>query len=120
MAHIEKKSAVSSTQRAIDRVSEAARPTALSMASSAHHMVDRLGGTANRVAHRLERTATRLKDAEQQLVGASCGYVRKHPLKSTGIALATGFLIVGLVGWYRAGRAEPAAEDDTPAADDRS
>jgi hypothetical protein len=56
-------------------------------------MVDRVSGATNRVAQRLEQTATRLKDAEQRLVGASSGYVRDHPFKTAGIALAAVFLV---------------------------
>lgn len=60
-------------------------------------MVDRIGSTSSRVAQQLEKTANRLKDTEQRLVGASSNYVREHPLQSTGIALAAGFLVSQLV-----------------------
>lgn len=109
--------AAGSAHQAIDRLSEGTRPTVLRLASSAHHMVDRISGSTNRIAQRLEKTVTRLKDAEQQLVGASSGYIRDHPLKATGIALGTGFLVGSLLGWYRAGRADSAADRVTTAAD---
>lgn len=126
MAFLEKKSSPAATQlantaeqaagsahQAIERLSEAARPTVLRVASSAHRMVDRISGTTDRVAQRLEHTATRLKDAEQQMVGAGRSYIREHPLKATGIALVAGFLAGGLLAWYRAGRAESAEDDVT-------
>lgn len=100
----------SSAHQAIDRLSDAARPTVLRLATGAHQMVDRISGTTNRVADRLERTATRLKDAEQQLVGAGSSYIREHPLKATGIALTAGFLAGRLLGWYRSGRTDASEE----------
>lgn len=132
MAYLEKNSSPAATQRAstaeqaadsahraIDRLSESARPTVLRLASSAHRMVDRISGTSDRVAQRLEQTATRLKDAEQQLVGAGSNYIRDHPLKATGIALAAGFLAGRLFAWYRAGRAASAGDSATPGTDQR-
>lgn len=89
--------AASSAHQAIDQLSESVRPAVVRAASSAHHMVDRLAGTTDRVAQRLEQTATRLKGAEQHLVDVSSSYVREHPLKSAGIALAAGFLVSHLL-----------------------
>lgn len=100
----------SSAHQAIDQLSATARPTVMNAASSAHHLVDRIAGTTNRVAHQLEQTATRLKNVEQRLVDASSSYVREHPFKSAGIALATGFLVSRLVGSHRDKHAE-SAED---------
>lgn len=93
--------AVSSAHHAIDRLSEVARPVVVRSAANVHHMVDRISGTASRAAERLGQTVTRLKDTEERLIGASRGYVRKHPFKSAGIAvgiaagiaLAVGFLV---------------------------
>ncbi|KXB30652.1 hypothetical protein AT959_07880 [Dechloromonas denitrificans] len=83
--------------QAIDRISEAVQPVVSRAASGAHHLVDSISDTSSRVAQSLERTANRLKDTEQRLVGASSNYVREHPLKSAGIALAAGFLMSQLV-----------------------
>ncbi|WP_265942531.1 DUF883 family protein [Dechloromonas sp. A34] len=83
--------------QAIDQLSEAARPAVWRTAASAHQMVDRISGASDRVAQRLERTATRLKDAEQHLLGASRSYAHDNPLKMAGIALAAGFLISLLI-----------------------
>ena len=82
-----------SAHQAIDRVSDTVHPAVSRAASGAHHLVDRLSD----VAHGLEKTASRLKDTEQRLVGASSNYVREHPFKSAGIALAAGFLVSQLV-----------------------
>jgi len=87
----------SGAHQAIDQLSQAARPAVSRAAFGAHRLVDSVAGTTNRVAQRLEETATRLKDAEQRLVGASSGYVREHPFRSVGIALAAGFLVSRLV-----------------------
>lgn len=87
----------SGMHQAIDQLSSAARPAVSRAAYGAHRLVERLADTTNRVAQRLETTGTRLKDAEQRVVGASSDYVREHPLRSVGIALAAGFLVSRLV-----------------------
>lgn len=83
--------------KTIDRISEALHPAVTRAASGAHHLVERVSGTSSRVAKGLEKTACRLIDTEQRLVGAGSNYVREHPLKSAGIALAAGFLVSQLV-----------------------
>lgn len=83
--------------QAIDRISEALHPAVTRAASGAHQLVERISSTSDRVAAGLEKTASRLKDTEQRLVGASSSFVREHPLKSAGIALAAGFLVSQLV-----------------------
>jgi len=87
----------SNAHQAIDRVSEAVHPAVSRATSGAHHLVDQISCTTSKVAQRLEKTATRLKDTEQRLVGAGSSYVREHPFKSAGIALAAGFLVSQLV-----------------------
>lgn len=86
-----------SVHQAIDHLSEAAHPAVSNAASGAHRLVDRVVGGTSRVAERLHETGARLKDAELRLVDASTGYVREHPLKSVGIALAAGILVSSLV-----------------------
>lgn len=100
--------AASSAQQAADQLSDPDRSAVRRTAASAHRIVDRLSGASERVAERLERTAVRLKDAEQHLVGASSGYIREHPLQTAGVALAAGFLISRLIGTGKSagGRAE--------------
>jgi ElaB/YqjD/DUF883 family membrane-anchored ribosome-binding protein len=89
--------AASGAFHASDQLSDADRSAVRRTAASAHRIVDRLSGASERVAQRLEYTAVRLKDAEQHLVGASSSYVREHPLKTAGVALAAGFLISHLI-----------------------
>lgn len=83
----------SSAHQTIDRLTDAVFPAVSRAASGAHRLVDRISGTTNRVVEKLEKTATQLKDREQRLVDASSGYVREHPFRSAGIALAAGFVI---------------------------
>lgn len=83
--------------QAIDRISDAVHPAVSRAASGAHHLVDSISGTSSRLAHGLERTACRVIEAEQRLVGASSNYVRENPFKSAGFALAAGFLVSQLV-----------------------
>lgn len=98
------KSAASGVHQAIDHLSDAAHPAVSDAASSAHKLVDRVAGGTNRVTERLhetgvklKETGARLKEAELRMVDASAGYVREHPLKSVGIALAAGILVSSLV-----------------------
>jgi ElaB/YqjD/DUF883 family membrane-anchored ribosome-binding protein len=96
--------AASSAHHAIDRLSEVARPAVWRTAANAHQMVDRISGATERGAKRLERTASRLIDAEQHLVAASRGYVRENPLKTAGMALVAGFLISQVVSFAKSAR----------------
>lgn len=88
--------------QAIDRLSEAAHPAISRATSGAHHLVDRISDTSGRVAQQVAKSASRLKDTEHRLIGAGSNYVREHPLKSTGIALAAGFLVSQLVSLRKA------------------
>lgn len=117
MEQIGKLTAASGVHHAIDQLSEAAGPTVSRAASGAHRLVDRLAGTGNRVTQQLQATGTRLKDAEQRLVGASSGYVREHPLKSVGIALAAGLLVSRLIISRHSPQSgkKPAEESKAPA-----
>lgn len=103
--------AASSAHHAIDQLSEVGHPAVSRATAGAHHLVDRISGTTNRVARRLEHAATRLKDAEQHLVGVSSGYVRDHPLKTVGVALA----VVFLVSWVAGSRHQAARHSDREA-----
>ncbi|MDP3138006.1 MAG: DUF883 C-terminal domain-containing protein [Burkholderiaceae bacterium] len=108
-----------SAHQAIDQLSGVTRPAISRATSRAHHLVDSISGTTSRVAQRLEKTACRLKNTEQRLVGVSSNYVREHPLASAGIALAAGFLVSQLVGSRKPPghdkEAETAESSGTPA-----
>lgn len=109
----------SGIHQAIDQLSEATRPAVSRAASGAHRLVDRVVGSSNRAAQHLQETGTWLKDTEQRLVGASSGYVREHPFRSVGIALAAGFLVSRLVAASRASASERKfAGSDQKAAND--
>lgn len=105
--------AASSAHHAIDQLTNVARPAVWRTAAGAHQMVDRISGATERGAQRLERTATRLLDAEQHLVAASRGYVRENPLKTAGIALVAGFLISQLISFAKSAR-DRASQPDRP------
>lgn len=81
-----------STRQAINQLAAAARPAVSRAALRAHRLVDGIAGSTSRVARGLEEKGRRLKDAERRLVGASRGYVREHPFRTAGIALAAVFL----------------------------
>lgn len=99
---------------AIEAAAEAMRPRVLRAASGAHRLVDRLAGTTNRAAQQLEETATRMKGAQQRLVGSSYDYVREHPFRSMGIALAAGFLVSRAVISAKSRAGEKSEEGQNP------
>lgn len=81
-----------SARQVINQLATAARPAVSRAALHAHRLVDGVAGGSSRVAQGLEESGARLKDAEQRLAGASSGYVREHPFRTAGIALAAVFL----------------------------
>lgn len=87
----------SGAHQAIERISDAVHPAVSRATSGAHRLVDRISDSTSRMSQRIEQTANRLKDREQRMVAASSGYVREHPFRSAGLALAAGFLVSQLV-----------------------
>lgn len=83
----------------IDKVSDAAGPVVDRMASGAHQAVDRIAGAADRAAETLGVKGERLKNAQVRAMEQCRDYVRGHPVKSLGIALAAGFLLSRLLSW---------------------
>ena len=112
------KSAVSGAHQAIDQLSETAHPAVSSVTSSAHKLLDRVVGSTTQMTDRLHETGARLKEtgarikeAELRMVDASTGYVREHPLKSVGIALAAGILVSSLVISRKSAASEKKSRD---------
>lgn len=91
----------SGAHQAIDRFSEAVHPAVSRATAGAHRLVDRISDASGRVAQQVQKTATQLKDGEQRLVAAGSGYVREHPFKSAGIAMAAGFVISRLISSHK-------------------
>jgi ElaB/YqjD/DUF883 family membrane-anchored ribosome-binding protein len=61
--------------------------------STAHDAVSRAADVASVGVRRLAEKRDQLTDAGDQLVAATRGYVRDHPVASVGIALGVGFLL---------------------------
>jgi ElaB/YqjD/DUF883 family membrane-anchored ribosome-binding protein len=64
---------------------------------SAHEAVDKIASAGNQAAETLGEKGEQLKNAEQQLMENCCGYVRDNPIKSLGLAVASGFLLSRLL-----------------------
>ena len=62
-------------------------------AASAHGAVDRVANAAAPTAQWLEKEREALGTAGTRLVDSTCKYVAAHPLQSLGMALAAGYLI---------------------------
>src|SRR5512145_2492729 len=77
-----------STHDVIDIVSDAARPVVDRIASGAHQAVDKIAGVVDRAAETLGAKGEQLKNARVRAMAQCRGYVRDHPVKSLGIAMA--------------------------------
>jgi ElaB/YqjD/DUF883 family membrane-anchored ribosome-binding protein len=88
-----------STHDVIDKVSDAARPVVDRIASGAHQAVDKIASVADRAAETLGVKGERLKNAQVRAMEQCRDYVRGHPVKSLGIAIAAGFLLSRLLSW---------------------
>lgn len=64
-----------------------------SLAGSAHQAVDRVSGTVAAAARQLGDQGQELLAAQRRLTEASRDTVRRHPIASVAIALATGVLL---------------------------
>lgn len=78
---------------AIDRASEAARPTVEKITTGAHQAVDHLASSASHAAETLEVKGEQLLAAQSQLTERCYVQMREHPLATIGLAVAAGFLL---------------------------
>ncbi|MGB9149392.1 MAG: hypothetical protein WCB36_04020 [Burkholderiales bacterium] len=83
----------SEMHKAIDKVSDAARPAIDRMASGAHRITDNVADAGARSAEALEAKSEQIKDAQTRLLQDAAGYARANPAISLGIAVAAGFLL---------------------------
>lgn len=83
----------------IDKVSDAARPVVDRISSGAHLAVDKIAGAAGQAAETLGEKGEQLKNAQARAMAQCRGFVRDHPVRSVGIAVAAGFLLSRLVTW---------------------
>jgi ElaB/YqjD/DUF883 family membrane-anchored ribosome-binding protein len=77
----------------IDRVSGVARPAVDRIASGAHLAVNKISSAAGQAAETLGVKGEQFKNAQVRAMEQCRGYVRDHPVKSVGIAIAAGFLL---------------------------
>ena len=86
-------SVASNAHKAIDRVSEAARPAVEHVAAGAHHALDRVAGVANQAAETITVKGKQLKDAQLRLADNCRGQIQERPLATLGVAVAAGFML---------------------------
>jgi ElaB/YqjD/DUF883 family membrane-anchored ribosome-binding protein len=75
---------------------EAARkasPAIDKVATLAHNAVDKAADAAAPTAEWLTEQGDHLQARQKKLMADTCSYVSANPLKSVGIAIATGFLL---------------------------
>jgi ElaB/YqjD/DUF883 family membrane-anchored ribosome-binding protein len=92
--------ASSTAHAAVDSVAAAAqgavgkaKPAIDHVAAMAHQGVDRVATTAGPAADWLADQGTTLMAAQKKVVDDTASYVSANPIKSIGMALATGFLL---------------------------
>jgi len=68
-------------------------PTSREAGHRAHAVVDDLQSGAHRMVDNLQHAAQRLEPQGRRLVSQTQSYVRTHPLKSLGLALAAGMVV---------------------------
>jgi ElaB/YqjD/DUF883 family membrane-anchored ribosome-binding protein len=90
-------SVASNAHKAIDRVSEAARPAVEQVAAGAHHALDKVAGAANQAAETISLKGKQLKDAQLRLADNCRGQLQERPLATLGVALAAGFMLNWLI-----------------------
>lgn len=77
----------------INAASEAAHPAIDRMASGAHKVVD----NADQVAAQAADAISKASDKGEELIAASTGYMREHPMMTLGVAVAAGFILSRLM-----------------------
>ena len=93
MASASAHAAVESVASAAEELSRKSRPALEQAATIAHDAVDKAAHAAAPTADWVEQQAESLNAARKQLMADSCAYIRAHPLKSVGIAVAVGFVL---------------------------
>ena len=89
--------AVDKVASAADDAARKAKPTIDRVAGYAHQAVDKAAGAAGPAADWLNEQGQDLKATQEKLLGATGDYVKAHPWKAVGIAVAAGFLISRIV-----------------------
>ena len=79
------------------RANEKAGPAIDRVAQAAHQTVDKVAQAAGPAADWVSDSATRIRQRQDELVGASRDYIREQPLITVSVALALGYLI-GRIG----------------------
>jgi ElaB/YqjD/DUF883 family membrane-anchored ribosome-binding protein len=83
----------------IDKASDAVRPVVDRVASGAHQAVDKIASAAGQAAETLSVKGEQWRNTHVRAMEQCRGYVRDHPGRSVGIAIATGFLLSRLLSW---------------------
>ncbi len=89
--------AASNLHGAINRASDVARPAVDHLASGAHHAMDSLAKTAGQFAKTLDTRGEQLMAAQSRLTGRCSSMVRENPIRTLGLAVATGFVVSWLL-----------------------
>jgi ElaB/YqjD/DUF883 family membrane-anchored ribosome-binding protein len=89
--------AVNSMAGAADEAARNVKPAIDRVSALAHQAVDKVAGAAAPTADWLSEQGETLNAAQKKLVEDTCSYVSAHPLKSIGLALATGFVLSRII-----------------------
>jgi ElaB/YqjD/DUF883 family membrane-anchored ribosome-binding protein len=100
--------AVDSIAGAADAAARKAKPAIDRVVAMAHHAVDTAASAAAPTADWLTGQRQSLRATQKKLVADSSSYISANPLKAVGIAVATGFVLSGVMLFFRRGKRAPA------------
>lgn len=67
-------------------------------AAGAHETVDKIADATHQAADTISEKGAQLQDLQEEWLKNLRGYMNEHPVKSVGIAIASGFLLSRLLG----------------------
>lgn len=81
----------------VDRAVDAARPAVDRVATAAHDTVNKVASAATHAAENFAGKSDHLRDVQAQFAEDCRLYLRDHPVKALGIAMAAGFIVSRLL-----------------------
>jgi ElaB/YqjD/DUF883 family membrane-anchored ribosome-binding protein len=89
--------AVDSMAHKAEHLAKQTGPAIDRVKSMAHQAVDNAAGAAGPAVNWIAEQGEQLNETQKKMVDDLCKYVSANPLKSVGIALATGFILSRII-----------------------
>lgn len=81
----------------IDRAVEAAHPAVERLSQSAHGAVEKMAGAAASTVESVAARTDQARQVQDELLAECRAYVRDHPMKALGFAVAAGFVLTRIM-----------------------